>query len=268
MKHIVSEGTADKGSAGNAGCASCAGAASAGKAETAETDSVTESADGSAKKKFLPVITGLFVGVLVLSNILAAKMVQLGPFIFDGGTLLFPLSYIFGDVLTEVYGYKDSRKVIWTGLAVLILMAFNIWLIGMLPAEPGWGLQKDYNNILMIVPRIVLASSIAYFFGEYSNSVVLSRLKILSKGKHLWLRTIGSTLVGQLFDSALFVAIAFSGLYPNTVLVAMFLSNYLFKTVIEVLFTPFTYAVVGFVKKTEKSDAYDYNETYNPLPAD
>lgn len=225
-------------------------------------------ADGSAKKNFLPVITGLFVGVLVLSNILAAKMVQIGPFIFDGGTLLFPLSYIFGDVLTEVYGYKDSRKVIWTGLAMLVLMAFNIWFIGILPAEAGWKLQADYNNILMIVPRIVTASIIAYFFGEYSNSVVLSRLKIASKGKHLWMRTIGSTLVGQLLDSALFVSIAFAGLYPREVLVAMFLSNYLFKSVIEAAFTPITYMVVSFVKKTERIDAYDYEEKYNPLPAD
>ena len=221
-----------------------------------------------AKKNFLPVISGLFVGILILSNILASKMVQLGPFVFDGGTLLFPLSYIFGDVLTEVYGYKDSRKVIWTGLVMLVLMAAVIWIIGLLPAEASWAFQKDYNNILMMMPRIVLASIIAYFAGEYSNSVILSRLKVLTKGKRLWMRTIGSTLVGELVDSVLFVFIGFTGLYPVEILVIMAFSNYLFKTTIEVAFTPLTYLVVGAVKKAEKTDAYDYGERYNPLPAD
>jgi hypothetical protein len=222
--------------------------------------------DGLSKKDFLPVITGLFVGVLILSNILASKMVQIGPFVFDGGTLLFPLSYIFGDVLTEVYGYKNSRKVIWTGLAMLILMAVNIWIIGALPHEASWTLQEDFNNILMMMPRIVLASIIAYFAGEYSNSVVLSFMKVKTGGKYLWTRTIGSTVVGEFFDSVLFVAIAFAGLYPTGVLVVMAVSNYLFKTAIEVLFTPITYAIVGFVKKHERSDAFDYGEHYNPLP--
>lgn len=220
------------------------------------------------KKNFLPVITGLFVGVLILSNILASKMVQLGPFVFDGGTLLFPFSYIFGDVLAEVYGYKESRKVIWTGLAMLVFMTLNIWLIGLLPAEASWKLQADFTNILMQMPRIVLASIIAYFAGEYSNSVILSRMKVAMGGKHLWARTIGSTVVGQFLDSTLFVAIAFLGLYPFDVLVMMAFSNYLFKTVIEVAFTPLTYVVIGFVKKHEQTDTFDYGERYNPLPAD
>ncbi len=231
-------------------------------------ESARVSPDGSLKKNFLPVITGLFVGVLILSNILASKMIQLGPFVFDGGTLLFPLSYIFGDVLTEVYGYRDSRKVIWTGFFMLILMAVNIWIIGALPHEESWTLQEDFNNILMLMPRIVLASIIGYFAGEYSNSVVLSRLKVKTKGKFLWMRTIGSTLVGEFLDSVLFVFIAFAGLYPTAVLVVMALSNYLFKTTIEVVFTPITYAVVGFVKKREGVDVYDVGVRYNPLPTD
>jgi queuosine precursor transporter len=225
-------------------------------------------AAGFPKKNFLPVISGLFVGILVLSNILASKMVQLGPFVFDGGTLLFPLSYIFGDVLTEVYGYKESRKVIWTGLVSLVLMAVVIWIIGLLPAEPTWTLQKDYDNILMMMPRIVLASVIAYFAGEYSNSVILSRLKILTNGRRLWTRTIGSTLIGELIDSALFVFIAFTGLYPVEILIVMAFSNYLFKSAIEVAFTPATYFVVNTVKQAEKTDAFDYDERYNPLPTD
>jgi uncharacterized integral membrane protein (TIGR00697 family) len=215
--------------------------------------------------RLLPIITGFFVGVLILSNILAAKMIRIGPFVFDGGTLLFPMSYIFGDVLTEVYGYKESRKVIWTGLGMLVVMSFNIWLIGVLPAEPSWTFQTDYQHMLAVVPRIALASVLGYFAGEYSNSVVLSRMKILTKGRYLWMRTIGSTLVGEFFDTMLFVTIAFLGSYPLDVLIVMILSNYLFKTVIEAVFTPVTYGIVGFVKKTEAIDVYDYGEKYNPL---
>ena len=219
-----------------------------------------------ARAKLLPVISGLFVGVLVLSNILAAKMVRLGPFVFDGGTLLFPLSYIFGDVLTEVYGYKASRKVIWTGLAMLCVMSLNIWLIGALPGDPSWTLQKSYDDILSSVPRIALASILGYFAGEWSNSVVLSRMKLLTKGRWLWTRTIGSTHVGELVDTLIFVTVAFAGTYPTRVLVAMLLSNYLFKCSIEAAFTPLTYAVVSRVKKSEGTDAYDYGVKYNPLP--
>ena len=219
------------------------------------------------KARLLPVISGLFVGVLVLSNILAAKMVRMGPFVFDGGTLLFPLSYIFGDVLTEVYGYKASRKVIWTGLAMLVVMSLNLWFIGALPADPSWKLQRSYDDILSQVPRIALASVLGYFAGEWSNSVVLSRMKVLTKGRWLWTRTIGSTLVGELADTIIFVTVAFAGAYPAAVLGAMLLSNYLFKCGVEAVFTPLTYKVIGFVKRREEVDAYDYGERYNPLPA-
>jgi queuosine precursor transporter len=218
------------------------------------------------RTRLLPVIAGLFVGVLVLSNILAAKMVRLGPFVFDGGTLLFPLSYIFGDLLTEVYGYKASRKVIWTGLAMLVVMSLNIWLIGILPSDPSWALQGSYEDILSTVPRIALASVLGYFAGEYSNSVVLSRMKVLTKGRWLWTRTIGSTLVGELADTLLFVTVAFAGSYPAAVLAAMIGSNYLFKCGIEAAFTPLTYKVVGLVKRSEGVDAYDVGVSYNPLP--
>jgi len=231
-------------------------------------DSIFEDeAEGFMKKKnFLPVLSGLFIGVLVLSNILAVKMVQLGPFVFDGGTLLFPFSYIFGDVLTEVYGYRDTRKVIWTGFVVLIFMVCNIWLIGILPAEGSWTLQSDFNNILLQMPRISAGSVCGYFIGSYSNSAVLSKMKVLTGGKHLWMRTIGSTLVGELLDSAVFVVIAFSGLYASSVLTVMVFSNYLFKTMIEVVCTPLTYLVVNFFKKYEQLDTFDYDVRYNPLP--
>jgi hypothetical protein len=220
------------------------------------------------KEKLLPMITGAFVGILILSNILAAKMVQIGPFVFDGGTLLFPLSYIFGDCLTEVYGYKASRKVIWTGFAMIILMAVNIWITGILPAEKSWVFQGSYNNILMMVPRIVLASLCGFFAGEFSNSFVLSKMKVLTNGKHLWMRTIGSTVIGEFVDSLLFVMIAFLGLYPTSVLIVMAISNYLFKTFIEVVFTPITYRVIKFIKKQEGIDTFDTgykSKDYNPF---
>lgn len=216
--------------------------------------------------KLLAVITGLFVGILMLSNILAVKMVQIGPFIFDGGTLLFPLSYIFGDILTEVYGYKATRKVIWTGFVMLVIMALNIVVIGILPAEPTWTFQEAYDLILTPIPRIIVASIIAYFIGEYVNAVVLSKMKIWTKGKMLWTRTIGSTLVGQFLDSFVFVFIAFAGIYNMKILLIMAFSNYVFKTSIEVFFTPVTYKAVSYVKKIENIDIYDYEETYNPLP--
>jgi uncharacterized integral membrane protein (TIGR00697 family) len=216
--------------------------------------------------KLLPVFSGLFVGVLILSNILASKMTALGPFVFDGGTLLFPLSYIFGDVLTEVYGYKQSRKVIWTGFSMLVIMALFIWIIASLPSEKSWTLQEAFNSILLQMPRISLASIAGYFFGEYSNSVVLSALKKKTHGKHLWARTISSTLAGEAVDSFVFVAIAFMGLYPSGLLVRMALSNYVFKTLIEVAFTPLTYLIVHSAKKIERVDVYDWGETYNPLP--
>ena len=216
-------------------------------------------------QNLLPCISGLFVGVLLLSNILSSKMISIWGFSFDGGTLLFPLSYIFGDVLTEVYGYKASRRVIWTGFVMLLIMSVNIYIISSLPSHEEWTMQKDFDNILFQMPRLAIASLIAYFVGEYTNSVVLSKMKVLTKGKHLWMRTIGSTLVGEGLDSAIFVLIAFTGLYSIGVLFNIMLSNYLFKTLIEVVFTPITYKIISFVKQKENLDVYDYNIQYNPL---
>ncbi|MGP1437883.1 MAG: queuosine precursor transporter [Treponema sp.] len=213
----------------------------------------------------LPCISGLFVGVLLLSNILSSKMISLWGFSFDGGTLLFPLSYIFGDVLTEVYGYKTSRRVIWTGFIMLLIMSINIYIISALPRHADWTMQKDFDNILLQMPRLAIASLIAYFMGEYTNSVVLSKMKVITKGKHLWMRTIGSTLVGEGLDTVVFVLIAFLGVYSTDVLFNIMFSNYVFKTLIEVVFTPITYKVISFVKEKENLDIYDYNISYNPL---
>lgn len=205
------------------------------------------------KKNFLPVISGLFVGILVLSNILAVKMIHLSVFVFDGGTLLFPFSYILGDILAEVYGHKTAKKIIWTGFFMLLFTSVNIYIVSILPAEQEWQLQKAFDDILLQMPRITAGSLAGYLLGATSNSYILSEIKKITKEKHLWMRTIGSTLVGELIDSAVFVAIAFTGIYRISVLITMAFSNYLFKTAIEVIFTPLTYKVIAFVKRNEQT---------------
>ncbi len=215
--------------------------------------------------RYLSVITGLFVAVLIISNLASTKILDLGFFVFDGGTLLFPLSYIFGDILTEVYGYKKSRRVIWTGFASLILMSVVLAAVSYFPTAQGGGNQEAFDAILGVVPRIVLASLIAYFAGEFSNSYILAKMKIKSKGKALWKRTIGSTLVGECVDTLLFVTIAFWGTIPAELFVALVISNYIFKTLIEVLFTPLTYRIVNFLKQKEDIDMYDYKTNFSPF---
>ena len=219
----------------------------------------------SKSYKHLDAIATLFVTVLLISNITSTKIVSLGWFTFDGGTLIFPLSYIFGDILTEVYGYSRSRKVIWLGFFCAFLMVLTFNLVGALPPAADWKYQEAYNQILGSTPRIVAASLIAYWVGEFSNSFILAKLKILTRGKWLWTRTIGSTLVGQVLDTAIFILIAFLGVFPNSILWALIASNYLFKCGIEILFTPVTYWVTGWLKRQEQEDYYDANTNFNPF---
>jgi uncharacterized integral membrane protein (TIGR00697 family) len=215
--------------------------------------------------KYLGTISVFFVSVLLISNVASTKIVDLKWFVFDGGTLLFPLSYIFGDILTEVYGYKNSRSVIWMGFFMALLMSIIFIVVGKLPAASGWNNQTAYDAILGLTPRIVCASLIAYFFGEFSNSFILAKMKILTKGKWLWTRTIGSTVVGELVDSALFIMIAFFGILPGSLLLTLIISNYLFKTAVEILFTPITYKVIKFLKIKESEDYYDVDTNFNPF---
>jgi uncharacterized integral membrane protein (TIGR00697 family) len=218
--------------------------------------------------RWLPVITGFFVGILLISNIASSKLVIVGPFTYDGGTLLFPLSYIFGDILTEVYGYRESRKVIWTGFACTGLMAFMLWLVGRLPGPmDGWTPEKQaaYQSILVATTRIVIGSLIAFFAGEFSNSYILAKLKIFTRGRYLWVRTISSTLVGEGVDTLIFVLIAFAYTIPAPVLIAVIVSNYIFKCGFEILATPLTYAVVIALKKAERMDVYDIGTNFNPF---
>src|SRR3989338_7108211 len=215
--------------------------------------------------KYLGTLSVFFVAVLLISNIASTKIVQFGWLTFDGGTLLFPLSYIFADILTEVYGFTRARRVIWLGFFCAFILSALLYIVGALPAASDWGNQSAYDAILGQAPRIVFASLIAYLCGEFINSFILAKMKIWTAGKWLWTRTVGSTVVGELVDSTLFIVIAFAGVLPNSLLVTLIISNYVFKTAIEILFTPVTYATVGYLKRAEGEDYYDRDTNFNPF---
>lgn len=221
--------------------------------------------DNMRDHKYLMYIAIFFVVVLMISNTVSAKLVQIGPFVFAGAIFIFPISYIFGDILTEVYGYRTSRKVIWSGFAAMALMSLCYWFVQILPAPPFWQNQAAYEMILGSVPRIVLASMLAYFVGEFANSYLLSRMKIWSEGKHLWQRTIGSTLLGEGLDSCIFGVVAFAGVIPNSVLITLIISSYAAKVLYEVACTPLTYIVINKLKRAEGIDTYDRDISYNPF---
>lgn len=215
--------------------------------------------------KYLTFITVFFVTILLVSNIVSTKITVIWPFEFDAWTLLFPLSYIFWDVLTEVYWYKESRKVIWMWFFSVLLLSAIIMLVWVLPPSPNRTFQNDYQNILGLTPRIVLWSLVAFFIWEFSNSYILAKIKIKMKWKMLWVRTISSTLVWEFFDTIIFVLIAFYWVFSNELLIIIFISNYIFKVWVEILFTPLTYLIINKLKKVEVIDYYDTGTNFNPL---
>jgi uncharacterized integral membrane protein (TIGR00697 family) len=215
--------------------------------------------------RHLGTISSLFVALLLISNTVASKIIFLGGLALPGATLIFPLTYIFGDILTEVYGFRASRKVIWTAVAAQLLMSAAYWLVGALPAAPFWPNQEAYQVILGFVPRIVFASIVAFFCGEFLNSIVLAKLKVATGGRHLWLRTISSTILGEGIDSIVFGVIAFAGVFAPQALATLIISQYLVKVVIEVVATPLTYLAVSTLKKAEGQEAWDTNLKFNPF---
>ena len=217
--------------------------------------------------KYYDIIAGLFVAVLIISNIASAKVASVAGFNFDGGTILFPISYIFGDILTEVYGYKKSRRIIWLGFVCLIMMALTLAAVQYLPAAKDWPNQGAYEAVLGFVPRLVLASLIAYWAGEFTNSYVLAKMKIWTSGRHLWSRTIGSTVVGEGVDSLVFSLVAFYGTMPLPALLNLMGTIYVFKVLFEALATPLTYQIINFLKRREGSDVYDRETKFNPFSA-
>jgi queuosine precursor transporter len=216
--------------------------------------------------KHFGLLTASLVAVLIISNISSTKFIQLGWFSLDGGTFLFPLTYIFGDILTEVYGYKASRRVIYIGFFWMLIAAICFQVLVSIPPVPGQEASANaFALILGQTPRILFASLIGFWAGEFMNSYVLAKMKIATEGKHLWTRTIGSTIIGQAVDTVIFLTIAFAGILPNDVLLNIAVSNYIFKVGIEVLFTPATYQIVAWFKREENLDTFDTATNFNPL---
>ena len=207
-----------------------------------------------------------FVTVLLCSNIIgAAKVASVGGFVFGAGVFFFPFSYIFGDVLTEVYGYAKTRRVVWAGFAALAFASLMSIAIVALPPAPDWGNQEAYTTIFGQTPRIALASLIAYWAGEFANSFVMARMKVMMDGRSLWMRTIGSTIVGQAVDSLIFYPVAFYGVWATNDVLLVMVSNYFIKVGWEAAITPFTYMIVNFLKRKENEDYYDRDTNFSPF---
>jgi uncharacterized integral membrane protein (TIGR00697 family) len=226
--------------------------------------------------KFYDFCMAAFVAILICSNLIgAAKPAQVtlpfevpfigNVFVFGAGILFFPLSYVLGDVLTEVYGYGRARRVVWAGFGAVLFMAVMSWVVVSLPPADGWKGQPAYIEVFGQTPRIVLASVVAFWAGEFANAFVLARMKVLTQGKHLWTRTIGSTVVGQGVDSLIFYPLAFLGVWTTEQVVAILLTNYALKVAWEVLLTPVTYQVVDALKRSEGVDVFDDNTDFTPF---
>ena len=209
--------------------------------------------------------TALFVTCLLTANVIASKLVILGGLVVPAGIVIFPVSYIIGDVLTEVWGYAVARRVIWLGFACNAVMVAAIWLGGELPPAPFWSSQDAYREIFGQTPRIVLGSFLAYLAGEFANSYVLARLKIVTAGRWLWIRTIGSTIVGEGLDTLVFIAIAFAGTVPATAMLGIIGAQWILKVAYEAAATPLTYAAVGWLKAREGLDTFYHHTDFNPI---
>jgi uncharacterized integral membrane protein (TIGR00697 family) len=216
--------------------------------------------------RYFDYVLAAFVAILLLSNLIgAAKLSTIGGFTFGAGILFFPVSYVIGDVLTEVYGYANARRCIWAGFAALVFMAFMSSVVVAMPPAAGWDGQSAYESVFGQVPRIVLASMLAFWAGEFVNSFVLAKMKILTKGKHLWTRTIGSTVFGQAVDSAIFYPVAFLGVWETNAVLTVMVTNWAMKVAWEAILTPVTYAVVGWIKAREGVDVYDTGTEFSPF---
>lgn len=213
----------------------------------------------------LYIITVIFTACIIVSNVLAVKIFHFYNLALPAAVIVFPITYIFGDVLTEVYGYKHARLVIWLGFFGNLIFVIFIMLGEKLPPANYWKYQNEFSIILGSTSRILIASFCAYLSGEFLNSYVMARIKIITKGKYLWVRTIGSTLVGQFADSCIFIFIAFSGDMATQVLLKVIISQWLFKVIFEIICTPITYFVINRIKKIEKIEIYDYDTSFNPF---
>lgn len=227
--------------------------------------------------KYFDFVMAAFVTVLLCSNVIGATKVAALPLgwlpgaspdfsvTFGSGVLFFPISYIFGDILTEVYGYAKARRVVWTGFAALIFMSFMSYVIVALPPAASWKQQQAYETIFGLTPRIAFASLIAFWSGELANSYVLAKMKVWMEGRRLWMRTIGSTIVGEGIDSLIFYPLAFLGVWETALVIKVMIANYLIKTIWEAVITPITYRIVAFLKEAESEDYYDRDTNFTPF---
>ena len=220
----------------------------------------------SRSYRYYDLVMAAFVTVLLCANLIgASKVAQIGGFAFGAGVLFFPLSYVFGDVLTEVYGYARARKVVWAGFGAMGFASVMSWVVLAFPPAPGWAHQDAFQTVFGNTPRIVFASLVAYFCGEFANSYTLARLKVRTEGRFLWLRTIGSTIVGEGVDSLLFYPLAFLGVWSRELVLTVLVTNYLVKVGWEAAITPVTYRIVGFLKRAEAEDYYDRDTDFTPF---
>ena len=225
----------------------------------------TSSLKNSFNSNLFLFLVSLFITSIITANIIAVKIVQVFSFRVPAGVIIFPISYIIGDVLTEVYGYKKARTAIWLGFFSNLLFVISVYIAGILPAAPFWTEQRAFDAILGFTPRLLLASVTGYLIGSFSNSFVLSKLKLITRGSYLWIRTIGSTLVGEGVDSLFFITIAFYSSLEWSIISSMIIAQWVFKTLYETLVTPFTYVVIKYLKEKENIDTYDYKVDFNPF---
>lgn len=216
--------------------------------------------------RYFDIVMAAFVAVLLLSNVIgAAKLASVAGFTFGAGILFFPISYVIGDVLTEVYGYARARRVIWVGFGAMVFMAFMSWAVVAMPPAASWDGQEAYETVFGQVPRIVLASIVAFWAGEFVNSFVLAKMKIWTRGRALWSRTVGSTVFGQAVDSAIFYPVAFLGVWETRDVLTVMVTNWALKVAWEALLTPLTYAVVGMLKSAEGQEVFDTDTDFSPF---
>jgi uncharacterized integral membrane protein (TIGR00697 family) len=216
--------------------------------------------------KYYDLVMAAFVTVLLCANLIgASKVATVGGFTFGAGVLFFPISYVFGDILTEVYGYARARKVVWAGFGAMIFASVMSWAVLAFPPAPGWVHQPAFETVFGGTPRIVGASMLAYFCGEFCNSYVLARMKVRTDGRWLWSRTIGSTIVGEAVDSMLFYPLAFLGVWPAELVLKVMVTNYALKVLWEAIMTPFTYRIVGALKRAEHEDYFDRDTNFTPF---
>lgn len=215
--------------------------------------------------RYLDILTSIFIVVLLISNLVGQKICAFGGLRVSGAQLLFPITYIFGDIFTEVYGYSASRRTIWIGFFASGLMAVLGVVVVAMPVAPEWPNQAAFATVFGIVPRLVVASLIAFWCGEFANSYVMAKMKLWTGGRHLWTRTVGSTVAGQAVDTVLVMTLGFAGLIPLRTIAILIVSGYTAKVVYEVAFTPLTYLVVNFLKRREGVDVFDYHTNFSPF---